>query len=298
MNDEALISQFRSHMWLSHGLGEHTLSAYASDLKQLMTFLRARSLTLMTAQEVDLQAYMAHLFDAKTVRKVTTSNRKISSLKRFFVWAQSQQLRIDNPSTQLRLAKPTARLPHSLSEQQVEALLRAPDDSALGRRNRAMIELMYASGLRVSELVGLRMWDVGLNEGIVRLIGKGDKARVVPYGEQAAESLRLYLDHTRAELLLGRMSDAVFVTARGAAMSRQAFWYLIKIYAKQAGIAPQMISPHTLRHAFATHLLNHGADLRVVQLLLGHSDISTTQIYTHVAKERLKRLHQMHHPRG
>ena len=196
------------------------------------------------------------------------------------------------------MARPAARLPKTLSEAQVESLLKAPDDSAKGVRNRAMIELIYASGLRVSELIGLRMLEVSLNDGVLRITGKGSKTRLVPFGENAGEWLTRYLGEARGELLRGRVCDEVFVTARGAGMTRQMFWHVIKNYALQVGIAPVLISPHTIRHAFATHLLNHGADLRVVQMLLGHSDISTTQIYTHVARERLKNLHATHHPRG
>ena len=207
-------------------------------------------------------------------------------------------LRTDDPTVSLVLAKPSARLPKNLSEAQVEALLAAPDESDLGVRNRAMLELMYASGLRVTELVGLRMLDVSMNDGVVRVTGKGSKTRLVPFGEEAGERLRHYLDTARVALLRGRSCDEVFVTARGGAMTRQMFWHVIKKYATQAGIPLTLISPHTLRHAFATHLLNHGADLRVVQMLLGHADISTTQIYTYVAQERLKSVHTQHHPRG
>lgn len=298
INDEDFIDQFTSQLWLAHGLSENTLAAYASDMRQLMRFMQARHKSLLQADVADLQAYLAGLFTSQKVKKSTSSNRKISCFKRFYQWLLQSNLRVDDPTATLVLAKPSARLPKNLSESQVEALLAAPDESDLGVRNRAMLELMYASGLRVTELVGLRMLDVSLNDGVARVTGKGSKTRLVPFGEEASESLRLYLDTARVALLHGRSCDEVFVTARGGAMTRQMFWHVIKKYAMQAGIPLSLISPHTLRHAFATHLLNHGADLRVVQMLLGHADISTTQIYTYVAQERLKNVHVQHHPRG
>lgn len=298
INDEDFIDQFTSQLWLAHGLSENTLAAYASDMRQLMRFMQARHKSLLQADVADLQAYLAGLFTSQKVKKSTSSNRKISCFKRFYQWLLQSNLRADDPTVALALAKPSARLPKNLSESQVEALLAAPDESDLGVRNRAMLELMYASGLRVTELVGLRMLDVSLNDGVARVTGKGTKTRLVPFGEEASESLRLYLDTARVALLRGRSCDEVFVTARGGAMTRQMFWHVIKKYATQAGIPLSLISPHTLRHAFATHLLNHGADLRVVQMLLGHADISTTQIYTYVAQERLKNVHAQHHPRG
>ncbi len=298
INDEDFIDQFTSQLWLAHGLSENTLAAYASDMRQLMRFMQARHKSLLQADVADLQAYLAGLFTSQKVKKSTSSNRKISCFKRFYQWLLQSNLRVDDPTATLVLAKPSARLPKNLSESQVEALLAAPDESDLGVRNRAMLELMYASGLRVTELVGLRMLDVSLNDGVARVTGKGSKTRLVPFGEEASESLRLYLDTARVALLHGRSCDEVFVTARGGAMTRQMFWHVIKKYATQAGIPLSLISPHTLRHAFATHLLNHGADLRVVQMLLGHADISTTQIYTYVAQERLKNVHAQHHPRG
>ena len=297
-NDEELIDQFTSQLWLAHGLSENTLASYGSDMRQLARFMQARQKSLREADAADLQAYLAGLFTSKVVKKSTSSNRKISCFKRFYQWALQTHLRTDDPTAALVLAKPTARLPKNLSEAQVEALLAAPDASDLGVRNRAMLELMYASGLRVSELVSLRMLDVSLNDGVVRVTGKGDKTRLVPFGEEAGETLRTYLDTARVALLRGRSCDEVFVTARGGAMTRQMFWHVIKKYALAADIPASLISPHTVRHAFATHLLNHGADLRVVQMLLGHADISTTQIYTYVAQERLKSVHAQHHPRG
>ena len=297
-NDEDLIDQFTSQLWLAHGLSENTLASYGSDMRQLARFMQTRQKSLVQADVVDLQAYLAQLFTSRTVKKSTSSNRKISCFKRFYQWLLQSHLRTDDPTVALVLAKPSARLPKNLSEAQVEALLAAPDESDLGVRNRAMLELMYASGLRVTELVGLRMLDVSMNDGVVRVTGKGSKTRLVPFGEEAGERLRHYLDTARVALLRGRSCDEVFVPARGGAMTRQMFWHVIKKYATQAGIPLTLISPHTLRHAFATHLLNHGADLRVVQMLLGHADISTTQIYTHVAQERLKSVHTQHHPRG
>lgn len=297
-DNNALIDQFTSGLWLANGLAENTLKSYASDLNLLAQFLQQRDKQLLTASEMDLNAYLAHLFHDGAVKKTTSSNRKIASFKRFYGWAIQSNLITQDPCAQLLMARPAARLPKTLSETQVESLLKAPDDSAKGVRNRAMIELMYASGLRVSELIGLRMLEVSLNDGVLRITGKGSKTRLVPFGENAGEWLTRYLGKARGELLRGRVCDEVFVTARGAGMTRQMFWHVIKNYALQVGIAPVLISPHTIRHAFATHLLNHGADLRVVQMLLGHSDISTTQIYTHVARERLKNLHATHHPRG
>ena len=298
MDDAALIDQFTSSLWLAHGLSENTLKSYGSDLNLLSRFLHTRQRHLLSADEADLNAYISHLFHTNVVKKTTSSNRKIASFKRFYVWAVQSNLMAHNPCAQLLMARPAARLPKTLSESQVESLLDAPDASAKGVRNRAMMELMYASGLRVSELIGLRMLEVSLNDGVLRITGKGNKTRLVPFGEAAGEWLTTYLGEARVALLRGRVCDEVFVTARGAGMTRQMFWHVIKNYALQVGIAPVLISPHTIRHAFATHLLNHGADLRVVQMLLGHTDISTTQIYTHVARERLKNLHTQHHPRG
>ena len=298
MDDAALIDQFTSSLWLAHGLSENTLKSYGSDLNLLSRFLHTRQRQLLSADEVDLNAYISHLFHTNVVKKTTSSNRKIASFKRFYVWAVQSNLMTHNPCAQLLMARPAARLPKTLSESQVESLLDAPDASAKGVRNRAMMELMYASGLRVSELIGLRMLEVSLNDGVLRITGKGNKTRLVPFGEAAGEWLTTYLGEARAALLRGRVCDEVFVTARGAGMTRQMFWHVIKKYALSAGIPASLISPHTVRHAFATHLLNHGADLRVVQMLLGHADISTTQIYTYVAQERLKNVHAQHHPRG
>lgn len=296
--DDALIDRFTSALWLSDGLSKNTLMAYARDLLLMSKHLRDVDLSLLNAEQSDIEVYLTRIFREGIVKRTTSSNRKIASFKRFYTWAQESNLIDHDPCAQLLLGKMSARLPKSLSETQIEALLNAPDDSLLGLRNRAMLELMYASGLRVTELVGMRMLDVSLTDGVLRITGKGNKTRLVPFGQEANEHLKSYLKQARALLLKGKTCDEVFVTARGAAMSRQMFWYVVKGYALKVGIPSSLISPHTLRHAFATHLLNHGADLRVVQLLLGHVDIGTTQIYTHVAQERLKRLHTEHHPRG
>ena len=289
------IDTFCDAIWLEHGLSRNTLSAYRRDLSLFSHWLAAqRDQALDSVEEDDLNAYFA----VRRADKATTSNRRLSVLRRYYAWALREHRVSVDPTLKARAARQPLRFPSTLSEAQVEGLLRAPNlDASLGLRDRTMIELMYASGLRVSELVTLKTVEVGLNEGVVRVLGKGSKERLIPFGEEAHGWLTRYLRESRPALLGARSADALFVTTRGGAMTRQAFWYLLKRYAVIAGInAP--LSPHTLRHAFATHLLNHGADLRVVQLLLGHADISTTQIYTHVARERLKTLHQMHHPRG
>jgi integrase/recombinase XerD len=253
----------------------------------------------MGVQEAHLQAYFAHRHDHT---RASTANRRLTVFKRFYRWCLRENLTSADPTVRMLSAKQALRVPKSMSEAQVEALLAAPAvDTDLGVRDRAMLELMYASGLRVSELVGLKLLHLGLSEGVLKVLGKGNKERLVPFGEVAREWLDRYLSQARGHLLHGASTDAVFVTSRGALaggpMTRTMFWYLVKKYALQAGITSPL-SPHTLRHAFATHLLNHGADLRAVQMLLGHADISTTTIYTHVARERLKSLHAQHHPRG
>ena len=249
----------------------------------------------MSATEADLTAYLA---SQHAVTRAATANRRLAVLRRFYRWALRERLVPVDPTLRLQGAHRVARFPKTVSESQVESLLAAPDVSnALGLRDRAMFELLYATGLRVSELVGLKLGELSLSEGLVRVVGKGSKERIVPLGEEARAWIERYLRRARPELLSGRVSDAVFVTQRSGAMTRQMFWILVKRYALRAGIEVPL-SPHGLRHAFATHLLNHGADLRVVQLLLGHADISTTQIYTHVARARLKSLHAAHHPRG
>jgi len=294
---DGLIDAFADALWLEEGLSPNTLQAYRRDLLQLHTFLNGEA--LIACNEAQLQQFFAARHDAT---KASTANRRLTVFKRFFRWALRQNLLSTDPTLKLQSAKQALRVPKTLSEAQVEALLEAPDvHTAIGVRDRAMLELLYASGLRVSELVGLQVFALGLNDNVVRVMGKGSKERLVPYGEVASQWLRAYLGEARSTLLAGRQTDALFVTTKGAqaggAMSRVMFWMLIKKYAVLAGIAAPL-SPHTLRHAFATHLLNHGADLRAVQLLLGHADISTTTIYTHVARERLAQLHAQHHPRG
>lgn len=291
------IERFCDACWLEDGLSKNSLSAYRRDLLLLAQWLYQQSGTdLYSVQEKDLTAYIAH----RRADKATTANRRLTVFKRFYRHALRMNLIKNDPCIGLRAAKQALRFPKTLSEDQVTALLNAPDiETPLGLRDRTMLELMYASGLRVSEIVSLKTVALGLNEGVVRVVnGKGGKERLVPFGGEAGQWLRRYFAEGRSPLLEGKSSDAVFVGRHtGAALTRQAFWVLIKRYAMLANI-PVSLSPHTLRHAFATHLLNHGADLRVVQLLLGHADISTTQIYTHVARERLKSIHQQHHPRG
>jgi len=295
--DLAEIDSFCDALWLEDGLARATLDSYRSDLGRLAQWLADNaSEPLLDIRETTLSAFIAHL---SRQTRASSQSRYLSTLRRFYRWQLARGRIVADPT--LKLANPArpARLPKVMSEKQVDRLLAAPDlDTALGLRDRAMLETLYATGLRVSELVNLKLHEIGFNEGVLRAFGKGSKERLVPLGELAIDWLGRYLNEARPEILKGRQSDALFVTARGGAMTRQAFWQLIKRYAALAGIAPEKLSPHVLRHAFATHLLNHGADLRVVQLLLGHADISTTQIYTHVARERLKALHATHHPRG
>ncbi|PVY80252.1 tyrosine recombinase XerD subunit [Cupriavidus alkaliphilus] len=295
--DVALVSRFCDALWLEDGLSRNTIDAYRRDLTLLARWLQQEQRgELLGADDGALSAY----FSARhTQTRASSANRRLAVFRRFYQWALREHLVQTDPCLLLRPAKQPPRYPKTLTEAQVDALLEAPDtETPLGLRDRTMLELMYASGLRVSELTQMKTVEIGLNEGVARVVGgKGDKERLVPFGQQAGDWLRRYLAGARPVLLAGRACDALFVTQRGEGMTRQAFWHLIKRHARDAGVhAP--LSPHTLRHAFATHLLNHGADLRVVQLLLGHADISTTQIYTHVARERLRELHQQHHPRG
>ena len=290
-----VIDAFVDALWLEEGLSRNTLEAYRRDLTLLAAWLGGQDKTLVETGEADLAAYFAH---RHSQTRATTANRRLTVFKRFFRWAlRERQIGVD-PTLRLQAARQPLRVPKTLSQAQVEALLEAPDaDTPLGLRDRAMLELMYASGLRVTELVTLKTWNVGLNEGVLRVTGKGSKERMVPFGDVAREWLERYLQEARGAILAGQQTQDLFVTARGAGMSRVMFWVIVKKCALAAGITAPL-SPHTLRHAFATHLLNHGADLRVVQLLLGHADISTTTIYTHVARERLRQLHARHHPRG
>ncbi|HSH88247.1 MAG TPA: site-specific tyrosine recombinase XerD [Methylophilus sp.] len=289
------IDSFIDQLWLEDGLSPNTLSSYRNDLKGFAEWASKHALTLWDVQSQHVQEYLAHRFPLVKVRSI---NRLIATLRRFYRYALLSNLIKQDPTLHIEAPKMPKQLPKTMSESQVEDLLHAPNvDTPLGIRDRAMLELLYASGLRVSELVNITIAEVSTQDGVVRVTGKGSKTRLVPMGQEAAEWIDRYLAQARAEILKGSLSNAVFVTNRGDAMTRHAFWHLIQRYALQAGIS-QHISPHVLRHAFATHLLNHGADLRVVQMLLGHADISTTQIYTHVARERLQQLHKMHHPRG
>ncbi|MEN9627548.1 MAG: site-specific tyrosine recombinase XerD [Pseudomonadota bacterium] len=293
---QAAIDRFIDALWIEDGLAPLSLAAYRRDLTLYAQWLAAengKALALTT--EVDLLAYtMAR--HAGT--KATTANRRLTVFKRYFRWALRERVVQADPTLRLASARQPLRVPKTLSEAQVEALLASPDtDTPLGLRDRTMLELMYASGLRVSELVQAKTIHLGLDEGAVRVLGKGARERLVPFGAEAHDWLRRYLASARGEILAGQQSDALFVTRRGTGMTRQMFWQIVKRQARLAGVSVPL-SPHTLRHAFATHLLNHGADLRAVQLLLGHADISTTTIYTHVARERLRQLHAQHHPRG
>jgi integrase/recombinase XerD len=294
--DDALLDRFCDGLWLEDGLARNTLDAYRRDLIQFARWLEPRGIVLSEVHCADLQAYLAHLYAQHA--KAGTSSRRLSSFKRFYQFLVREGLAQIDPTLNVESPKLPRSLPKSLTEADVEALLAAPEGkSARGLRDKAMLETLYASGLRVTELVTLKTMQASLDMGVVRVLGKGSKERLVPLGDEAVDAIKRYLREARPVLLSGRTSDALFVTNRGTVMTRQAFWHLIKRYAAAARIK-HSLSPHTLRHAFATHLINHGADLRVVQLLLGHADISTTQIYTHVARERMKLLHAKHHPRG
>ena len=295
---QSSIDAFIDALWLEDGLSKNTLAAYRRDLSLYATWLGTKEQgghKLDDTSENELNRY----FSAKHAStKATSANRRLTVFKRYFRWALRERFITADPTLKLQSAKQALRVPKVMSEAQVESLLAAPDDGTpLGQRDRAMLELMYASGLRVSELVGLKTFHLGLNEGVLRVMGKGSKERLVPFGQVARDAVVLYLAEGRPEILGGQQTEDLFVTARGHGMSRVMFWMLVKKYALLSGITSPL-SPHTLRHAFATHLLNHGADLRAVQMLLGHADISTTTIYTHVARERLKALHGKHHPRG
>ena len=312
--DASLLDEFCDSVWLEDGLAKNTLESYRRDLRQVAVWLEAQGReSLLLATEADLSGYFASRYagggrsaaggpgahaQARAGIKASTQARLHSSLKRFYQFALRTGRIGADPTLNLDSPKKPERFPKTLTESDVEVLLAQPDtQTPLGQRDRAMLEVLYASGLRVSELVRLKIAELGLDAGVVRIMGKGSKERLVPLGEEAISWLSRFLREARPALLAGRTSDYVFVTARAGPMTRQAFWHLIKRLAARA-LPGKSLSPHTLRHAFATHLLNHGADLRVVQLLLGHADISTTQIYTHVARERLKSLHQKHHPRG
>jgi len=292
--EEGAIEAFLDALWMERGLAQNTLAAYRSDLRQVGAWLARRGRSLSAASRLDLLDWLAD----QAMAPSRTVARRLSALRRFYAWQLREGLVAEDPTARLESPRIGRRLPHSLTEREVEALLEAPDPhDALGARDRTMLEVLYATGLRVSELVGLRVDQINLRQGVVRVLGKGAKERLVPLGEAAQDALAAFLSGPRLEILGRRTSAAASPTRRGEAMTRQAFWLRLRRHARHAGIA-RHLSPHTLRHAFATHLLEHGADLRVVQMLLGHSDISTTQIYTHVARERLKQLHARHHPRG
>ena len=297
MDSSSDLDAFIDALWLEEGLAANSLAAYRRDLRLYALWLASQDppRPLDASSEVDLHSYFAHRHAGS---KATSSNRRLTVFKRYFRWALREGRIHADPTLKLQSARQALRVPKSLSEHQVDRLLAAPDVQVpLGLRDKAMLELLYASGLRVSELVSLKTFHVSLNDGVLRITGKGGKERLVPFGAVAREHLEAYLREGRATILAGQQTEDLFVTGRGSAMSRVMFWMLVKKYAQLAGITAPL-SPHTLRHAFATHLLNHGADLRAVQMLLGHADISTTTIYTHVARERLKTLHAAHHPRG
>ena len=293
--EQAVIDVFLDAIWLEDGLSKNTLDSYRLDLTAFAIWVSTQDKQLLSIDKADVQQYLAVKFPLSKPRSI---GRLIATLRRFYRYSlRENQIAID-PTLQIESPKLPRSLPKSLNEEEVEALLNAPNvEDALGLRDKAMLELLYASGLRVSELVSIKTSEISMSDSVVRVTGKGSKTRLVPMGENAVEWIVRYLKEARSQILQNRLSDALFVTNRGDAMTRQTFWHMIKRYALLAGITKHM-SPHVLRHAFATHLLNHGADLRVVQMLLGHSDISTTQIYTYVARERLKQLHAQHHPRG
>ena len=291
-----IIDQFIDHLWLEDGLSKNTLNSYRFDLSIFVSWLaETKKIELLDVSELEIQEFLAFKFPTSKSRSIS---RLLATLRRFFRFLLRENKIKKDPTLKIQTPKIPKSLPKSLSEDEVEGLLEAPDiKTDVGIRDRSMLELLYACGLRVSELVGIQLTEVILSDGVIRVTGKGSKTRLVPMGEEAVDWIKKYLVKSRQNILNKQTSKFLFVTNRGGEMTRQAFWYLIKKYALMANIDKPM-SPHILRHAFATHLINHGADLRVVQMLLGHSDISTTQIYTHVARERLKKLHQEHHPRG
>ena len=305
VTEQRIIESFIDHLWMENGLSDNTLSAYRNDLAGFALWLKEKNQSLTVANTGIIQDFLAHNYHIQQKRRSVA--RLLSTLRRFYFYLYRENHITEDPTHLLESPKGERALPVSLNEQQIDDLLAAPDTSDdLGLRDRAMLEVLYATGLRVSELISLQTSQISLQQGVIRVIGKGNKERLVPVGEVALEWLMNYYQQSRPQLLLKVMSNqkqasqcsAVFVTKRGKSMTRQAFWYMVKRYALIAGITTDHLSPHTLRHAFATHLLNHGADLRVVQMLLGHSDISTTQIYTHVADQRLREMYQNHHPRA
>ncbi len=293
---EQLVDRFLDAIWMERGLSQNTLGAYRADLMTLGRGLSEQSKTIDKADKADLLAFIAKRVESGA--KPRSTARQLSSFRRFFRYIMREGLRDNDPTADIEMPRIGRSLPKTLTEDEVDSLLQAPNtDEPLGHRDRTMLELLYATGLRVSELINLKQSQINFNQGVLRIVGKGDRERLIPLGDESQRWLRDFIDGPRMEILLERQTDYLFPTRRGNRMTRQAFWHIIKRYADKAGIAKKL-SPHSLRHAFATHLLNHGADLRVVQLLLGHSDLSTTQIYTHVARERLKDLHGKHHPRG
>jgi integrase/recombinase XerD len=293
---KALVDRFLDAIWMERGLSENTLGAYRADLLALNQRLKTRNVELARADRGDVLDYIAWRVDAGA--KPRSTARQLSSFRRFYRYLLREGLLAEDPTAQIAMPKIGRALPQSLTQEEVEALLGAPAVAEpLGHRDRAMLEVLYATGVRVSELINLKISQVNLNQGVIRIVGKGDRERLIPLGDEAQDWVKEFVAGPRVEILLERQTEYLFPTRRGDRMTRQAFWHIIKRYARKAGIKKKL-SPHTVRHAFATHLLNNGADLRVVQLLLGHSDVSTTQIYTHVARERLKELHSRHHPRG
>ncbi|AKD37939.1 site-specific tyrosine recombinase XerD [Pasteurella multocida subsp. multocida OH4807] len=297
MKDLALIDIFLNEVWIEKNLSDNTVQSYRLDLTTLLHWLEKKELTLLTLDTIDLQTFLGERLTQGY--KATSTARLLSAIRKLFQYLYREKYRHDDPSAILSSPKLPVRLPKYLTEQQVTDLLNAPDvDVPLELRDKAMMELLYATGLRVTELVSLTIENIDINQGVVRVIGKGNKERIVPIGEEATHWIRQFVRYGRPFLLNGQTSDIVFPSKRAVKMTRQTFWHRIKHYAILAEIDVDSLSPHVLRHAFATHLVNHGADLRVVQMLLGHSDLSSTQIYTHVAKERLRHLHQRYHPRG
>jgi integrase/recombinase XerD len=293
---KAMIDRFLDAIWMERGLSENTLGAYRADLVALNQRLESKSVELVKAQRSDIMDYIAWRVEGGA--KPRSTARQLSSFRRFFRYLLREGVISEDPTVNIAMPKIGRSLPQSLTEQDVESLLAAPKVSEpLGHRDRTMLEVLYATGVRVSELINLKLSQINLNQGVLRIVGKGDRERLIPLGDEAQDWIREFIDGARGEILLERQTEYLFPTRRGDRMTRQAFWHIIKRYAKKASISKKL-SPHTVRHAFATHLLNNGADLRVVQLLLGHSDVSTTQIYTHVARERMKELHGRHHPRG
>ena len=295
-HSEEIVDRFLDAIWMERGLSQNTLGAYRADLMTLGRGLAEDEKTIEKADKADLLAFIAGRVEGGA--KPRSTARQLSSFRRFFRYIMREGMRDTDPTADIEMPRIGRSLPKTLSEDEVESLLNAPNtDEPLGHRDRAMLELLYATGLRVSELINLKQSQVNFNQGVLRIIGKGDRERLIPLGDESQRWLKEFIDGPRMEILLERQTDYLFPTRRGDRMTRQAFWHIIKRYAEKSGVQQKM-SPHSLRHAFATHLLNRGADLRVVQLLLGHSDLSTTQIYTHVARERLKDLHGEHHPRG